>query len=76
MTEAGKAGQSRTGFGTSACLCWFKVYINNSLCVQFNVLCYLIGAVAERGDPTPLLLSAVCSHSCSSVCSSGYVAAG
>lgn len=76
MTYAGKAGRSRAAFGTSACLCWFKVYINNSLCVQFNVLFYLIGAVTERGDPTQLLLSAVRSRSCSSVCSSDYVAAG
>lgn len=29
--DAGKAGQSGAAFGTSACLCWFKVYVTNSL---------------------------------------------
>lgn len=58
MSDAGKAGQSRVAFGTGACLCWFKVYVNNRLCVPLGVLFYLIGAVAERGDPTPVLLSA------------------
>lgn len=44
-----------------------------TVCVQCDVVFYLIGAASERGDPTPQLPAAR-SHSCSSAGES--VAAG
>lgn len=78
VNDGGKAAWSRTTVGIRACLCWFEVYmvyINNGLCVQFNVLVYLMGAVTERGDPTH------CSELCvltpaPLACTSEYMAAG
>lgn len=78
VNDGGKAAWSRTTVGISACLCWFEaymVYINNSLCVQFNVLVYLMGAVTDRGGPTHCS-ELCCSRSSSSACTSESVAAG